>query len=316
MTNRRGFAMLAAMWLVVAIAAVVLQFSLDARERRQLGLSAAERGRGRAAALGAVTQLQARVEATLRQLPQRATGPMASLRSSDPLLDADSVYGGVTLVDSVPVAIRIRDLGSVLNLNAAGEPQLRAFFGFLLKDVMLADQLAQRIVDWRDPDTLARVNGAERDQYIREGLLVLPTNTSFREVDELQHVMGMTPEIFEMIRGYFTTRGAQDAVNLNSAPEAVLRSLPGVSDQIVSTILARRSGGQRISDMGSIFSATRQGGGAQNAALQRMQQLATLTVDQIEVTLTSQPEPHSVPAVVTAVMSRGGQSMTVMSKQW
>src|SRR6185436_2502230 len=50
---RPGFAMLAAIWLIVAIAVVVLQFGLDAHERAQLGLEAADRGRGRAAATGA-----------------------------------------------------------------------------------------------------------------------------------------------------------------------------------------------------------------------------------------------------------------------
>ena len=52
--NRRGFALLAAIWLVVAIAAVALQFSLEARERRLLGIHTAERGKGLAAATGAL----------------------------------------------------------------------------------------------------------------------------------------------------------------------------------------------------------------------------------------------------------------------
>jgi len=43
-------ALLAALWLVIAIATVALQFSLEARERRTVGILASERGIQRAAA--------------------------------------------------------------------------------------------------------------------------------------------------------------------------------------------------------------------------------------------------------------------------
>ena len=57
--GRRGVALLAALWLVVAIATVALQFSLEARERRTVGILASERGIQRAAALGALAAVQA-----------------------------------------------------------------------------------------------------------------------------------------------------------------------------------------------------------------------------------------------------------------
>lgn len=318
MRPRRGFAMLAALWLVVAIATVVLQFSLDARERRQLGLTAAEQGQGRALALGAVALTQARIEQRLREMPTGNTGgSLGSLRSSDPLLDADSTWGGEVFVDSVPATIRVRDLGALLNINETSEAQLRAFFSFALQDVMLADQLAQRIMDWRDADTLPRTNGAERDLYIKEGRLVLPTNLPFREVDELRHVLGMTPELFELSRPYLTTRGTGVPVNLNSAPEPVLRSIPGMTDQILSSILARRSNGRRIASVAEVLPRTGGGGrGGQNPQQQRLEQLATTTTQQLELTVTASAGPQTIPAVVSAVLSRGGSQMTVRSTQW
>ena len=44
--------MLAALWLVVGITIVALEFSLVGQERRQFGLAAADRTRQSAAALG------------------------------------------------------------------------------------------------------------------------------------------------------------------------------------------------------------------------------------------------------------------------
>jgi hypothetical protein len=90
---RKGFALLAAMWLIVAIAAVALQFSLEARERRLLGINTAERGRGRAAATGALNSTQAALEAALRQGPGTGNATMALMRGSDPWLDASSYAG-------------------------------------------------------------------------------------------------------------------------------------------------------------------------------------------------------------------------------
>ena len=74
MKPRRGVALLAALWLVVAIAAVALQFSMEARERRTLGIMASERGQQRALALGALALRagQARVRAPRRAVEQQS----------------------------------------------------------------------------------------------------------------------------------------------------------------------------------------------------------------------------------------------------
>ena len=115
--NRRGFALLAAIWLVVAIATVALQFSLEARERRLLGIHTAERGKGRAAALGALNASQAALEAALRQGPGAGNARVAGLRRADPWLDADSMFSGIIMVDSIMMKTMLRP-GHSMRLNA------------------------------------------------------------------------------------------------------------------------------------------------------------------------------------------------------
>ena len=110
MRARRGVAIIVAMWLIVAIGAVAVQFALDARERRIIGLDASERGQQRALASGALALMQARLEYVLRVAP---TGNnIARLRAADPWLDADSIYSGTVYVDSMPVDVQVRDLGA------------------------------------------------------------------------------------------------------------------------------------------------------------------------------------------------------------
>lgn len=320
MKPRRGVALLAALWLVVAIATVALQFSLEARERRTVGILASERGIQRAAALGALALTEARLERALRVAPTGSS--LQRLRSSDAWMDVDSLYSDTVLVDSMPVEVVARDLGERLDIDQANETELQTFFSFLLGDYSKATQLAQAIMDWRDADSIPRPSGAERDAYIKAGMLALPTNTPFREVDELQHVMGMTPEIYAAVRPYITTRGT-GAVNLNTAPVPVLRALPGMTDATLNRILQLRSQGRRIENMSDVFPGMRQGGRrlagqlATPGAIAQLTGRTTLVTGEVELTITARVGPQAPPTKLTAVVARSSQTTAeIRTKLW
>lgn len=320
MRSRRGVALLAALWLVVAIATVALQFSIEAHERRTVGILTSERGIQRAAALGALAFTQARLEQALRVAPTGTN--VQRLRSSDPWMDVDSVYSGPVLVDSMQVDVVARDLGEQLNINRTNETQLQTFFSFLLGDYSKATQLAQAIMDWRDVDSMPRPSGAERDAYIKAGMLALPTNTPFREIEELQHVMGMTPEIYSTVSPYLTTHGTA-AVNLNTAPVAVLRALPGMTDATLNRILQLRSQGQRISNIADVFPAMRAGGRrlpgqvASPAALAQLNAQVSVNTTEVELTIIARVGPQAPPTKLIAVIAKqGATTATVRTKLW
>jgi general secretion pathway protein K len=307
---RRGVALLAALWLVVAIAAVALQFSLEARERRTVGILASERGIQRAAALGALAAVQAKLEQALRVAPSGNNAAIARLRASDPWAYVDSLYSVPVLVDSMRVDVVARDLGERLNINQVNETELQTFFSFLLGDYTKATQLAQAVMDWRDADSIPRPSGAERDAYIKAGMLALPTNSTFRDVEELQNVMGMTPDIYAAVSPYLTTRGS-GAVNVNTAPVPVLRALPGMTDATLNMILMLRSQGRRIDNIGQVF---QQGAGRRPlpgqlgtpAAINQLQSRTTTRTNQVELTITARVGPQAPPTELIAVLTNGG----------
>jgi hypothetical protein len=291
-----------------------------ARERRQLGLAGADRARERAIAAGALATMHAQMDFDIRN---RAVGRgAAALRSSDPWLDVDSVYSGVLAIDSVPVQVVAADLGSMLPLNFVTEVELRSFFNFVLRDFTLADQLTQSIMDWLDLDDSPRPAGAELEQYLRDGLLVLPTNGPFREVGDLVHVRGMTPDVLELTRPYFHTYGtARTRVNLNTAPEVVLRALPGMTDVIIMQILSMRSQGRRIENLAQVMSGASRGASA--ALLQQTQRTQNAlnnvtTVNTTDVILTFYVglTPKAQPTRLTALMTRGNNAATLAWQQW
>jgi general secretion pathway protein K len=314
MTPRRGVALLAALWLVVAFAAVALQFSIDARERRTIGILAAERGVQRALALGALASVRASIDQALRMAPPGSNSFAANLRASDPLLDAASRFGGKVMVDSTPVDVAVLDLGERLNINQVQETDLRNFFSFLLDDFSLAQHLAQAVMDWRDADTLPRPSGAEVDAYVKAELLALPTNGPFREVDDVRHVYGMTPDIFALVSPYLTVRGPGQ-INLNTAPPAVLRALPGMTDQLLNLILMMRSQGRRIDSPTQVVQASTGGRGGGPTAFNGR---ATVSSNQIELTFTARSGPQSSPTKLITVLRRGseGSGVGVVSMIW
>lgn len=308
--DRRGVAMLAAMWLILGISIVALQFALSGKERRVLALAAADRGQGRGIALAALANVQAQLDQAARS-PASSNAALAVTRSGDPWMGVDSIYSGVVMLGEHEVAIRARDLGAQLNINTASEDQLRLLFQAVLRDAGLTEKLVQRILDWRDVDDLPRLNGAERDAYLKAGALVLPANRPFRDVAELAMVDGMTPEILERMTPFLRVYG-QGTVNLNSAPEEVLRSIPGMTPQILSNVLAQRSRGMRIASVTSVVPGA--AGGGRNAGAVIAGQLGAVAVvdtREVEVTIVATAGPSALPIKVTALLQRNGQNATL-----
>jgi type II secretory pathway component PulK len=174
-------------------------------------------------------------------------------------------------------------------------------------------------MDWRDADSLPRPSGAEREDYIQAGMLALPTNASFRDVEDLRSVMGMTPELYAEVEPYLTTRG-QGLVNLNTAPVPVLRALPGITDAAINTILQYRSQGRRIANVNEVFPQTGGVAGRVNgAAFVRVNQSRiTVNTTDVEFTFSARVGPQAPPSKLTAVLNhpQNSQNANVTYKQW
>lgn len=316
---RRGLALLAALWLVVMLSAAGLQFATAARERRALGVSAADRGRELAALEGALAEVQARLELTLRAPVRRGARGAAAPR--DPWGRLSERLAPELTVGEVVVGVRSVDLGTVLNVNLAGERELAVLVGSLLRDPVAASRIAQAIVDWRDEDDIPRASGAEAAQYRTAGRAVLPTNGPFRTLDDLDDVLGITPDIAAVIRPYLTTDGMTRRINLNAAPEPVLRNVPGITEPLLRTVLAMRSGGRRVETIPALVTAVQGRGRAGESGrlelVRALEESITLDTRDIAIELTVR-EPRSVqPSRLVAVLRRGDDSTAIVqSRRW
>jgi general secretion pathway protein K len=317
MSNRRraGFALLAALWLVVAIATVALAFATEARARRVLALGASDRAAERAAALGGLAIARGRLERVIRD--QQVTGGGAgALRSADPWLDADTLFADPIDVGGTPVRVHVADLGASLFVNALQEDELRNFIAYVTNDYSTADQIAQGIADWIDLDDLARGRGGERDEYLAAGRLVLPPNHPVRDVAELRDVEGMTPAILAELRPYLTTLGT-GRINVNSAPVPVLRAITGMTDDVIARIMSARSAHRRIRSLADIMAAPSQGRPGTAPAVQtEIARRVVFDVSELEVTVDVVRPSDPRPATLRAVVQRNGTQSAVSWMGW
>ena len=175
-------------------------------------------------------------------------GGSPSLPSLDPWRGADRIFPDSLPLPEAGYRVTLRDAGAALNLNRAPEEELHRLLLALRVEGGRADQIAQSVMDWRDPDDLHRGRGAERDFYERVSAPALPRNGPFQELSELVYVRGMTPEIYRRLRPHLTLLGTGQ-VNLNAADPVVLLALPGMSDDAVAVLMRYRREGRAVGNL-------------------------------------------------------------------
>ena len=155
-------------------------------------------------------------------------------------------------VDGVPqtfafegtqISVAIQDELGRIDINQADAPLLAALFRVVGQSIEQGDTLADRIIDWRDPDELRRLHGAEAGEYAAAGFPNRPRNALFQSVDELKLVLGMTPELFRRARPFLTVFSNRSTVDPRFAPREVRLALSGGAGALEAPGAANNDGG-------------------------------------------------------------------------
>ena len=306
--RRNGFALMAALWLVVIVGVTGYELSVRSRVRRLAVANALERVAADAAADGALETVRAALENRLAH-PLDARSRSLADATLDPWGDLGFLRGDTLHLGDERAWARGYDASTRLNLNRATESDIRRLLAALPLDASEADRLAQRIMDWRDADSFRRSRGMEHDDYLRNGARVLPANAEFGQVAELRDVDGVTAELYARFAKYFTVSGTGQ-VNLNAAPRVVLASLPGLGDEAIAMILRARQGSRPMRSMEELTQRLSAGGRA--AIAEAGNELSgRVTFDTREVVVAGEGwldgSPLRSPA--EAVFARGGDAL-------
>ena len=137
----------------------------------------------------------------------------------------------------------LQDESGLISLSMHSAELLQGLLNYF--DVSVAEHpaLLAKFEDYIDLDNLSRLNGAEEEAYLDQGYNDGPTNRLLRSVNEMQSVLGWdklksiwTSQQWASLTTVATVTGLP---NMNFAPLAVLRSVPGfnlaAAERIIST---------------------------------------------------------------------------------
>jgi type II secretory pathway component PulK len=125
----------------------------------------------------------------------------------------------------------------------------------------------------------------------------------------------MTPELFARVAPYVTVLGTGQ-INVNTAPRAVLLSLPGVGDESVAAIVRAQQARRPIRSMEELTAQL--SSGARSSLVEAMSELQQrVTFESREVVVEADGWLDGSPAHVRAeaLLARGGDAMFTIGRR-
>lgn len=138
------------------------------------------------------------------------------------------------------VEVRLTDEGGKIDLNGADAQLLYNLFLSAGVEEQRALELADAVLDWRDPDDMVMPNGAEDGEYEAAGLSYGSKDAPFDLVSELQQVLGMDYALYQQIEPALTVYTGQGMFNPAFAPVEALRAWPNMPFDQAQTVLDER----------------------------------------------------------------------------
>jgi general secretion pathway protein K len=185
-----GFALLIVLWTLVLIAFLVAHLTATGRDEAQIAENLVANGVAAAAADGAIAE-------AIFQF----TDPQPGLRWS-----LDGSWHEVKIGTS-RVAVRLQDEAARVNPNRASPALLAALLIAAGSDQETARQLAAAIGEWIGTLPNAPPAAELLAEYRAAGRDYGPPGAPLESLDELRHVLGMTPAVFAAIRPHLTLFG-------------------------------------------------------------------------------------------------------------
>ena len=239
--HRRGGALLAVLWVSAALAAIAFSVAMTVRGETERTGTLHEGVRAYYLATGAIERLLLYI-----QWGPGQAGPDGKPRFEPGVPRVTMNFpSGVATVDVIGE-------NSKLNVNSAKPEELFRLLTVLGVDLARAREITAAIVDWRAP-----VPGGVSlfDQhYLSLSPSFRSPHASFREIEEILLVKGMTPELFygtfsrdpqgrltprAGLRDCLSVFGSDGAVDINNAQPAVLMAI-GIDPSVVGLIVQRR----------------------------------------------------------------------------
>ena len=207
MSSERGFVIVAVLWILMALSALAVIFSLY--------LS------GSARALS-VNDIALRTEALVSASLELTTYQL--LLPGD---DARPAQGSFHFrMDNADVVVAFKSEAARIDLNFAPKDVLAKLFAEFGADEAVAQEYADRIIGWRTRPAPGATNNEEA-LYGAAGLGYSPRQSLFTHVNELALVVGLIPTLVDRALPFVTVFNGSSGVDPEIAAPEVIAALPG-----------------------------------------------------------------------------------------
>lgn len=228
--KQHGFVLVLTLWVMVIVAIAAGYFA----ERVARSVELAQQSRQNTGAI--IDMSGTRAEILYRLGTTSMTEYGLSRGNTTISLDNRPYHGlGATVA-------RLQDDRGLFNLNLIDDARLQGFLGVLGIPAERRGHLIDTLHDYTDADKLHRLNGAEEEEYLAQGLPP-PANRNLISPWEAKRIIGWHdfPQLWQNGRLVeLTTTSLSAGINPNTAPAEVLATLPGVTEKIAKIIIARR----------------------------------------------------------------------------
>ncbi len=270
LTSEKGVALMMVLWVMVFLTVIVSEFAHSMRVEVNITRNFKEEAEALSLSEAGLNLAFAEI---LRDLDYTASDEEGSVifvkkEIEKEQIEDKPVRKGIKL-GSGSLNYSIIDEDSKININNASRDTIIKLLELSgVEAGEMRDTIADSIEDWRDDDSLHRLNGAEEDYYMSLSSPYHCKNGNFDTVEELLMVKGMTTEIFygnmeiasasprndneesenEKYAGiyqYLTVLGT-GTINLNTAPELLLRVVKG--DEEARNIISKRQENNGVYD--------------------------------------------------------------------
>jgi general secretion pathway protein K len=232
--NARGFIVVAVLWILAALSALVLIYLIYVTNTAVLVAGSGDRVQAEALETAAV-------ELAVYQL----TGVKEDVRPTSGSFNSRVGAGKVSVV--------FRSEAARIDLNAAPKNLLTGLITGLGVDPSNAAGYADHILAWHTP-TEKGDDDPENAFYRASGVAYLPRHAPFPEAEELWLVQGIPPLVVERMLPFVTVFSNLDSVNILDAAPQVVAALPGMTPERLQEVLAQR--GDPTLDPRSLLSIT------------------------------------------------------------
>lgn len=226
----QGVALIIVLWILVLLAIVTGGFAVLARTENLQARHLLDTTRAHFAAEAGLH----RAVWELRN-PDQSTRWVADGRSYEFDWDAKKDGG-----DPIKVEVEIVDESGKIDINVADENTLRNLLASVGVEEIAANEIADAILDWRDPDDLVRLYGAEDNDYESADYPYLSKDAPFDTVPELQQVMGIDYELYQKLEPAITVYSGRADPNMAFAQREVLLTLPDLTPEDVDLFIEQR----------------------------------------------------------------------------